>query len=78
MKDRHEIRDLDSRLTHAEKHTCSDTSIKVYVLLGHKWRISAPGIGINNPKIIDLFSHKFYGGPHKIGFGIVNCNLRRT
>ena len=44
----------------------------------YKWRISAPGIVINNPKIIDLFSYKFYGGPHKGGFGIVNYNPRRT
>ena len=45
---------------------------------GHKWRISAPGIIINNPKIIDLFSYKFYVGLHKGGFGIVNYNPRRT
>ena len=31
-----------------------------------------------NPKIIDLFSYKFYGGPHKGEFGIVNYNPRRT
>ena len=50
------------------------------VPFGQKWRISAPGIVINNPKIIDLFSHKFYvgPGPHKGGFGIVNYNPRRT
>ena len=51
---------------------------KKTVLFGQKWRISAPGIVINNPKIIDLFSYKFYGGPHKGGFGIVNYNPRRT
>ena len=45
---------------------------------GHKWRISAPRIVINNPKIIDLFSYKFYVGPHKGGFGIVNYNSIRT
>ena len=32
------------------------------------------GIVINNPKIIDLFSFKFYVGPHKGGFGSVNYN----
>ena len=32
---------------------------------------------INNPKIIDLFSYKFYGGPHKGEFRIVNYNPRR-
>ena len=41
------------------------------VLFGQKWRISAPRIVINNPKIIDLLSYKFYGG-------IVNYNPRRT
>ena len=51
---------------------------KKTVLFGQKWRISAPGIVINNPKIIDLFSYKFYVGPHKGGFGIVNYNPRRT
>ena len=51
---------------------------KKSVLFGQKWRISAPGIVINNPKIIDLFSYKFYVGPHKGGFGIVNYNPRRT
>ena len=35
-------------------------------------------IVINNPEIIDLFSYKFYVGPHKDGFGIVNYNPRRT
>ena len=43
---------------------------------GHKWRISAHGVVINNPKIIDLFSYKFYVGPYKGGFGIVNYNPR--
>ena len=38
------------------------------VLFGQKWRISAPGIVINNPKMIDLFSYKFYGDPHKGGW----------
>ena len=51
---------------------------KKTALFGQKWRISAPGIVINNPKIIDLFSYKFYVGPHKDGFGIVNYNPRRT
>ena len=51
---------------------------KKSVLLGQKWRISAPGIVINNPKIIDLFSYKFYVGPHKGEFGIINYNPRRT
>ena len=51
---------------------------KKSVPFGRKWRISAPGIVINNPKIIDLFSYKFYVGPHKGGFGIVNYNPRRT
>ena len=41
-------------------------------------RVCAPGILINNPKIIDLFSFKFYGGPHKGGFGIVDYNPRRS
>ena len=27
---------------------------------------------INNPRIIDLFSYKVYGGSHKGGYGIVN------
>ena len=36
-------------------HTCSDTPRKVSHL-EHNWRKSAPGIVINNPKIIDLFS----------------------
>ena len=49
---------------------------KKSVLFGQKWRISAPGIIINNPKIIDLFSYKFYVGPHKGGFGIINYNTR--
>ena len=44
----------------------------------HKWRISAPGITFNNPGIIDLFSCKVYGVPHKGGYGIVNCNPRCT
>ena len=48
------------------------------VLFGHMWKMSAAGIVINNPKIIDLFSYKFYVGTHKGGFGIVNYNLRRT
>ena len=48
------------------------------VLFGHKWRISAPGITINNPGIIDLFSYKVYEGPHNGGYGIVNCNPRCT
>ena len=43
-------------------------------MFGHKWRISAPGIVISNPKIIDLFIYMFYGGPHKGGFEIVNDN----
>ena len=47
---------------------------KKSVLCGNKWRISAPGIVINNPKIIELFSYNFYVGPHKGGFGIVNYN----
>ena len=51
---------------------------KKSVLFGQKWRISAPGIVINNPKIIDLFRTKFYAGPHKGGFGIVNYNPRCT
>ena len=34
-----------------------------------KLSFSAPGIVNNNPKIIDLFSYKFYVGPHKGGFG---------
>ena len=50
----------------------------MYCLGTSKWRISAPGIVINNPKIIDLFNYKFYGGPHKGGFGIDNYNPRRT
>ena len=33
---------------------------------------------MNNPKIIDLFNYKFYGGPHKSGINIVNYNPRRT
>ena len=33
---------------------------KKIVPFGHKWRISAPGIEINNPESIDLFSYKFY------------------
>ena len=37
---------------------------KKTVLFGQKRRISAPGIVINNPKIINLFSYKFYEGPH--------------
>ena len=45
---------------------------------GHKWRISAHGVVIDNPKIIDLFSYKFYVGPYKGGFGIVNYNPRHT
>ena len=47
---------------------------------GHKLRINALGIVlINNPKIIDLFSYKFYVGPHKGGgFRIVNYNPRHT
>ena len=44
---------------------------KKSVPFGHKWRISAPGIFINNPKMIDLFDNKFYVGPLKGGFGIV-------
>ena len=32
----------------------------------------------NNPKIIDLFSYKVYGGPHKGRFEIVNHNPRCT
>ena len=52
--------------------------MKKTVLFAQKWRISAPGVVINNPKIIDLFSYKFYVGPHKGGFGIVNHNPRRT
>ena len=44
----------------------------------HTRRISAPGIVINNPKIIDFYGFKFYVGPHKGGFGIVNNNHRRT
>ena len=51
---------------------------KKTVLFGQKWRISAPGIVINNPKIIDLFSYKFYVGPHKGRFWIVNYNTRCT
>ena len=51
---------------------------KKSVPFGHIWRISAPGIAINNPKIIDLFRYKFYIGPHKGGFGIVNYNPRHT
>ena len=49
---------------------------KKSVPFGRKWRISAPGIVINIPKIIDLFSYKFYVGPHKGGFGFVNYNPR--
>ena len=45
---------------------------------GQKWRISPPGIIINNPKIIDLFSYKFYVGPQKGGFKIVNYYPWRT
>ena len=48
------------------------------VLFGYKWKISAPGIVTNNPKIIDLFIYKFYGGPLKSGSGIVNYNPRHT
>ena len=51
---------------------------KKSVLFGQKWVISALGIVINNPKIIDLFSYKFYVGPHKGGFRIINYNTRRT
>ena len=36
------------------------------------------GIVIKKPKIIDLFSYKFYGGPHEGGFGIANYNPRST
>ena len=35
-------------------------------------------IVINNPQIIDLFSCKFYVGPHKGRFGIVYYNPRRS
>ena len=35
-------------------------------------------IVINYPKIIDLLSYKFYVGPRKDEFGIVNYNSRRT
>ena len=48
------------------------------VLFGQKWNISASWIVINNLEIIDLFSYKFYGGPHKCAFGIVNYNPIRT
>ena len=49
------------------------------VLFGQRWGISAPGIVINNRKIIDLVSYKFYvGPPHKGGFRIVNYNPRDT
>ena len=51
---------------------------KKSVPYGHKWRISAPEIEINNPKIIDLFSCKFYDSPHKGRFGIVYYNPRHT
>ena len=51
---------------------------KKSVPFGHKWRISAPGIVINNPKIINFFNYKFHVGPHKGGLGRVNYNLRRT
>ena len=40
--------------------------------------IGAPGIVIDNLKIIHLSSYKFYVGSHKVGFGIVNYNPRRT
>ena len=52
---------------------------KKSVPFGLNWRVSAPGSGIviNDPKI-DLFSYKFYVGPHKGAFGIVNNNNRRT
>ena len=40
---------------------------KISVHFGHKWRISAPGIVINN-----------HVDPHKGGFGIVNYNPRHT
>ena len=42
------------------------------VLFGHKWSITASGIAMNNPKIIDLFSYKVYD--FKNGYGIVNYN----
>ena len=29
------------------------------------------GIVINSPKIIDLFSYKFYGGPHNDDLGLL-------
>ena len=38
---------------------------KTRVPFGQKWKISAPGTVINNPKIIDLFRYKFYVGPYK-------------
>ena len=44
------------------------------VLFGHKWRITAAGIVINNhknPKITYLFSYKFDGGPHKVHLGLL-------
>ena len=62
------VRDISSLFRHGKKS----------VPFGYKWRISAPGIVINNPKIIDLFSYKFYGDPHKGAFGIVNYNPRHT
>ena len=46
--------------------------------IGQKWRISAPGIAFNNPGIIDLFSYKVEGCPHKGGYWIVNCNPKCT
>ena len=48
------------------------------VPFGHKWTISAPGIAFNNARIKDLFSYKVYGGPHKGGYWIVNCNPKCT
>ena len=48
------------------------------LLFGQKWRISASGIVINNPKIIDLLYNKFYGGPQKDAVGIFNYNPIRT
>ena len=50
---------------------------KKTVLFGQKWRISAPGIVINNPKVIK-FSCKSYVGHQKGRFRIVNYNPRCT
>ena len=50
--------------------------MKPISLAAYKQSMKYTEITISNPEIIDLFSYKVYGGPHKCCYGIIYRNPR--